>query len=120
MTSMICSAGASMTMLELVLSAMDRDSSSGAGWGGGPAPHGRRDRDAAYPLPRSSLTTAGCQTRTPREEAWSVREYSTPPLDRPYAVHGHESLNLADDVLRRADETPEAVVASRRATEGWA
>ena len=48
-----------------------------------------------------------------------MREYSTPPLDRPYAVHGHESVNLADDVLRRADEAPDAVVASRRTPAGW-
>ncbi len=48
-----------------------------------------------------------------------MREYSAPPLDQPYAVDGHASVNLADDVLRRASETPDAVVASRRTPEGW-
>ncbi len=48
-----------------------------------------------------------------------MREYSTPPLDQPYAVGGHAPANLADDVLRRARESPGAVVASRGTGTGW-
>ena len=48
-----------------------------------------------------------------------MREYSTPPLDRPYDVGGRSSANLVDDLLRRAAESPEQVVASRRTTNGW-
>jgi long-chain acyl-CoA synthetase len=48
-----------------------------------------------------------------------MREYSTPPLDQPYAVRGRSAVNLADDVLRRAQEEPDAVVASRRTPGGW-
>ena len=49
-----------------------------------------------------------------------MREYSSPPLDQPYDMGGHASSNLTDDLLRRAEETPDAVVASRRTPEGWA
>src|SRR5690349_8485280 len=94
MTSMIRSAGASMTMLELVLSAMDRDSWASLVWCGRWA---------------SVLTV-----RSP-----TMREYSSPPLDEPYAVGGHASVNLADDLLRRADEEPDAVAAERRTSSGW-
>ena len=49
-----------------------------------------------------------------------MREYAAPPLDQPYAVHGRDCANLADDVLHRAETEPAAVVASRRTPSGWA
>ncbi len=48
-----------------------------------------------------------------------MREYAAPPLDQPYAVHGRDSVTLVDDLLHRAETEPDAVVASRRTSNGW-
>lgn len=48
-----------------------------------------------------------------------MREYASPSLDDPYAIRGVTARTLVDDVVRRGQADPDAVVASTRSDGRW-